>query len=106
MKNGDLAKFILGGSQDMVFSRVDVINRQQRRSRDKEFSAIVKNLCSTEGNFLTQLFEEGNGLGYDELYEHYNNQYTNNVSCANRLVKPIYFEINEKYFSDTYRSVV
>ena len=106
MKGNKLAEFLLQEDQPMIFAKITPVNRQQKKRFQKEYVAVAKHLQNTEANFLNQLFNEADNNSYEALYTFYHDQYLNNVRVAKRLVNMNTIEINETYFSDTYRSVV
>ena len=105
MKGKQLAEFLLQESQPMIFAKTAPINRSQKKLFQKEYVAAAKHLQNTEANFLNQLFDESSPHDYATLYTFYHNQYLNNVRVAKRVVGCKTIEINETYFSDTYKSV-
>jgi len=105
MKGEQLAEFLLQEGQPMIFAKTTPVNRSQKKIFQKEYVAAAKHLQNTEANFLNQLFDESSTHDYATLYTFYHNQYLRNVRVAKRLVSCKLIEINETYFSDTYKSV-
>lgn len=92
-------------TKPMIIPLIKAPNRHHKRAMEKEAKKLLENLTVLEMWFLNELFNDEVDATYKQLYNHYWQQYEDEIERLGRIVKPKYFTINSDYFWQQYGPV-
>jgi hypothetical protein len=87
--------------EDAIFSRKELLNREENRKFDNEIHKLRWNLGWINTNFIQSLFTLPDHVSYDEIYLFHLDQWIEEVKYVNKKLKIA--RVNEDWFSEQYK---
>jgi hypothetical protein len=92
---------------ELLILKEEVKSRFDRRQSEFERIKLLNQLIEVEQTFVDCLFDDikyGN-YSYEEIYRFFLIRYIEKVKWVKQVIKPVYYNINEHYFLDTFEPI-